>query len=89
MTTYIVTFEISNQERKNALIEKLKAEPYYCPIHDSAWAIRTKKDIAEIKYELVKVTTSVDRIFVIKTGTEAVWTNAYSMKNSDWLKKYL
>jgi hypothetical protein len=89
MTTYIVTYEISKAERKNALIAKLKEEPFYCPIHESACAIRTEKDITELKLELVKITTSVDRLFVIKTGHEAVWINAYSMKNSEWLKKYL
>ena len=89
MTTYIVTFEINNTQRKNALISKLKEEPFFCPIHENACAIRTKKDIAELKFELVKITISTDRLFVIITGHEAVWINAYSMKNPEWLKKYL
>jgi hypothetical protein len=89
MTTYIVTFEMNDQKRKEAVITKLKEEHSWCPIHEHAYAIRTEKTAAELRLLLAKITIIADRVFVIKTGKEAVWINTYSDKNSEWLKKYL
>jgi hypothetical protein len=89
MTTYIITFEINDAAKKNALMLLLKSEPGFCPIHDNACAIRTDKILTELKAEIVKITTILDRVFIIKTGKEAIWINTYSEKNSEWLNKYL
>ena len=37
--TYIVTFEIDNQIRKENFKNKLKEFEACCPIHDNAWAV--------------------------------------------------
>jgi hypothetical protein len=89
MTTYIVTFEVKDITRKNRVKEKLKEFGYYCPIHDNAWAIRTEKKATEVRNTITPLMTNEDRIFVIRTGTEAAWKNAYGTEHSDWLKKHL
>lgn len=89
MTTYIVTFEVKDITRKNRVKEKLKEFGYYCPIHDNAWAIRTEKKATEVRDTITPLMTSEDRIFVIRTGTEAAWRNAYGTEHSEWLKKHL
>ena len=89
MTTYIVTFDIKDPKRMEAFTAKLKEEHSWCPIHENAYAIRTEKTAAELRLILAKITIIADRVFVIKTGKEAVWINTYSDRNSDWLKKYL
>lgn len=89
MTTYIVTFEIDDLSRRKKVKEHLKTYGYYCPIHQHAWAIKTDKKAIDIVNAIIAITAAVDRIFVIRTGTEAAWRNAYGQENTDWLKKYL
>jgi ribosomal protein L17 len=89
MTTYIVTFEINDATRKSRVKAKLKEFIKYCPIHDNAWAVSTEKKAKEIRDIISPLITGADRIFVIRTGIEAAWQNAYATSNSDWLKKYL
>lgn len=89
MTTYIVTFEVKDVARRNIVKEKLKEFGNYCPIHDNGWAIRTEKKASEVRDIITSVMTKEDRIFVIRTGTEAAWRNAYGTEHSEWLKKYL
>jgi len=87
--TYIVTFEVKNLERLTKLKEKLMETKFYCPIHENAWAVNTEKKASELRDELISLTTAEDRLFVIRSGTEAAWINSYGEKHTDWLKKYL
>jgi len=89
MTTYIVTFEVNDLTRRNNVKAKLKEFGYYCPIHKNAWAIRTEKKAIEVRDIVSPAMTNEDRIFVIRTGTEAAWKNAFGTENSEWLKKHL
>ena len=89
MTTYIVTFEIKDSNRKLKFKERLKEFNGFCPIHGNAWAIRTDLKAKDIRDTLTQFITSEDKIFVIRTGTEAAWRNSYGIKHSEWLKKYL
>ncbi len=90
MTTYIITFDIQDKQRlnklKNYLREKKSA---VCPIHENAYAIRDEKKSSEIRDELMQFTTAADRLFVIRSGTEAAWKSSYGVDNDNWLKKYL
>ncbi len=88
--TFIVTFEINNLERRKALKGKIKALfKTYCPIHKNAWAIRSELKASEIRDAFKKGLTSKDRLFIIRSGTQAAWTNAYGSTNSEWLKTHL
>jgi hypothetical protein len=89
MKTYIVTFEIKDLVRKSRVKEKLKEFGYYCPIHDNAWAIRTDLSATEIRNVVTALTEKSDRVFIMRTGTIAAWSNTYGTEHSEWLKKYL
>lgn len=89
MTTYIVTFEVNDKTRRSKVYEKLKEFRYYCPIHENAWAIQTDKKSTDIRDYISQVMLADDRIFVIRTGTEAAWKNAYGNDHTEWLKKHL
>lgn len=89
MTTYIVTFEVNDDFKKNQIKEKLKQYSGYCPIHDNCWAVISDQSTVQIRDFLSKDLPASERIFVIRSGIEAAWTNPYSTKNSEWLKERL
>ena len=89
MTTYIVTFEVTNPSKKKALKEKFQKYSGYCAIHDNCWAVISDQSAVQIRDSLNKDLSESDRIFVIRSGVEAAWTNPYSTNNSEWLKERL
>lgn len=89
MSTYIVSFEIKDPEKKVAVIGKLKAYGTYCPINEYCWAIVTEQKAVEIRDALKVGLEATDRLFVIRSGTEGAWLNAYGTGNTEWLKKHL
>jgi hypothetical protein len=72
-----------------AFREALKAFAGYCPLNATSWAIVSDKKAAEVRDELKVGLGPSDRFFVIRSGTEAAWLNAYSEKHAEWLKKNL
>ena len=89
MTCYIVTFEVANIKDKKRLTERLQAYGTFCPINTNCWAIVTNQKATQVRDTLMEVIKTSDKIFVIKSGIEAAWRNAYGQKNSDWLKEKL
>ena len=89
MTCYIVSFQVAQREAREALRERLKAYGGYCPINDTCWAVMSDKKAAEVRDDLKVALETGDKIFVIRSGTEAAWKNAISQKHTDWLKKNL
>jgi hypothetical protein len=89
MACYIVSFETNSNVTSNNVKEKLKTYGTYCPITDNCWAIVTSNSAAQIRDLIIPVLGSQDRIFVIRSGSEAAWRNTYGTKNSEWLKENL
>ena len=89
MTVYIVTFDVSDASKQDQLKEKLKQYSGYCPIHDNCWTVISDHSAVQIRDFLNKDLFASDRIFVIRSGIEAAWTNPYGAKNSEWLKERL
>jgi hypothetical protein len=89
MTCYVVAFEVADATNKIKLTEALKAYRTYCPINSNCWAIVTSHTAAQVRDTLMAKIPATDKIFVIKSGVEAAWRNAYGQKNSDWLKEKL
>jgi len=86
---YIVTFQVASQEAREKLRARLKAYGRFCPIDKNAWAILSDKSAVDIRDDLARDLDSGDRLFVVRSGTEAAWRNPYGPKNSEWLKKNL
>jgi hypothetical protein len=89
MSAYVVTFEVSDAVRLASIKEKLKTLGGYCPIHNNALAISTEKTATEIREFVTPILDPKDRIFIIRSGTEAAWRNSYGNEHNEWLKKYL
>jgi hypothetical protein len=89
MTCYIVTFEPLSEASCLKIKQQLKTYPHYCPIHKYCWAIMSDKKSKDIRDDLGKIVQPGERLFVIRSGTEAAWRNSYGEKNNEWLKKNL
>jgi hypothetical protein len=89
MTCYIVSFQSDSAATRQKIRDLLKTYSIYCPINSTCWAIVTEKKATEIRDHVGEALGSEDRIFVVRSGTEAAWRNAISTKHTDWLKKNL
>ncbi len=89
MTCYIVSFQAKQLAVRQSLRERLKTYSKYCPINNTCWAIITDQKATEVRDHLVEVLAPGDRLFVVRSGTEAAWRSAISPKHSEWLKDNL
>lgn len=89
MSCYIVTFEVADPAAKTRLKEQIKTYNNYCPINENSWAVVTENTALQVCNYLKTVVADTDRIFVIKSGTEGAWINAYGQPHTDWLRKNL
>ena len=89
MQCYIVTFEVSDEDVRGRVRERLEAYGHFCPIHKYCWAIMSDEKPVQIRSDLAEVLGPSDRLFVVRSGTESAWWNSYGSKHNEWLKKYL
>ena len=89
MKCYIVTFDVSDEAARKQVRERLMAYGHFCPIHEHCWAIVSGQTAAQIRDHLGEVLGPKDRLFVVRSGTEAAWLNSHGPKHNEWLKKYL
>lgn len=89
MKTYIICFEISDIANKTKLIDAMVLTKNFCPINDTTWSIRSNKNASEILAEFTPLVAPTDRLFVLRSGTEASWFNSYGVKHDAWLKESL
>lgn len=89
MSCYIVSFQVAQSTTLDKLRVLLKTYKAYCPINATCWAIKTDQKAKDIRDYLKESLESGDRIFVVRSGTEAAWRGAISDKHSEWLKKNL
>jgi hypothetical protein len=89
MKTYIVTLDVADDSRRSQMTNHLRSYGFYCPIHDNCWAVKVNKTATEVRDDLMKLQQPGDRIFVVRSGTEAAWNTTYGEQNADWLKEHL
>ena len=89
MKCYIVTFDTESEETLKLIKQTLKSYNIYCPINRSCWAIKTDESAVQIRDKLMAILDDSDRIFVVRSGTEAAWYNSFGDKNDEWLKDNL
>jgi len=89
MNCYVVTFETHSDESRERVRTQLKTYPHFCPIHKYCWAILTDKKAKDIRNDVAAKLDKGERLFVIRSGTEAAWRNTFGDKNSEWLKENL
>lgn len=76
-------------ETRRKIVALLKAYRKFCPIHRHCWAIVTDESAKQIRDSVKALLAPKDRLFVVRSGTEAAWRNSYGPTNNEWLKKYL
>ncbi len=86
---YIVCFQIADKSNLETFKGLLKSTGFFCPITETAWAIKTEKKAAETRDWLSSLIGPNDRLFVVRSGTEAAWKNSFGEKHSKWLKDNL
>ena len=86
MTCYIIACELSEGADYGPLYEAIKAYSGWARITKLTWAVVTAKSAVEIRDHLSKI-TGTERLFVVKSGVEAAWSN--SRCSDTWLKENL
>jgi len=86
MQCYIIASELSEGADDDQLYEAIKTYSGWARVTASTWAVVTTKSAIEIRDHLTKV-TGIERLFVVKSGVEAAWSN--SRCSNKWLKENL
>ena len=89
MKCYIVTLEAADAAVRQKVREKLKTYGGYCPVHQYCWAIMSDQGATQIRDSLAMLLSPEDRLFVLRSGTEAAWWNSYGEAHNKWLKQNL
>jgi hypothetical protein len=89
MSTYVICFEIATPATKASVVDAIVAYGFYCPISETVWAVKTDKTAVSIRDSLGTLIGASDRLFVIRSGTEAAWKNSFGPKHDAWLKEHL
>jgi len=88
MACYIVSYDLRKPDRNyDALYEAIKGYGTWARINESLWAVVTTKKAVQVRDHLAQFTDANDRLFVVKSGTEAAWKN--SRCKNEWLKEHL
>lgn len=88
MTCYIVSYDLVGKNKDyEALYTAIKNYGGWAHISESTWAVVTDNSAVEVRDALKRCLDSDDRIFVIKSGVEAAWSNVIC--NNEWLKDNL
>lgn len=85
--TYIVSYDMANGGEYQELFDEIKSYGYWAHINNSTFAIRTTQTAFEIRDHLFSFMPSGSRLFVIKSGHFAAWSNVIC--SNEWLKNYL
>jgi len=86
--TYIVIFEIAQKVNQEKVIEYLKTFNGWARITDNSFAVRTTNLKAkDIRDAIINFKGENDRLFIIKSGLEAAWSNARG--RNQWFKDNL
>ena len=89
MGTYLITFEIRSG-RLQEFLQRLKKFGSYCPMNSDCWIIISPLSAVEILEDLENYTIpTTDKLFVLKTGSEAAWSGIYDEAWHTWLKNNL
>lgn len=88
MICYIISYDLLVPGRSyEPLYGAIKGYKKWAKINESVWAVVTDKTAVQIRDHLTSFLDGNDRLFVVKSGTEAAWLN--SICKNEWLKENL
>ena len=86
--TYIIIFEFAQKTNQDKVIEYMKTFNGWARITDNSFAVRTSTLKAkDIRDALINFKEENDRLFIIKSGLEAAWSNTRA--RNQWFKDNL
>lgn len=85
--TYLIDYRIANARQEEKIADFLKSHQAWARITETLWAVRTAAKAADIRDAIVSKISENDRVFVIRSGTEAAWSNVRC--RDEWLRKNL
>lgn len=88
MKTYIISYDLTKPGRNyDELYAAIKAYGTWAHINQSVWAVKTNQTAVQVRDRLQQCLDSNDRLFVVRSGTEAAWDNVIC--RNEWLKEHL
>lgn len=87
MKCYIISYDLRNTRNYDDLYEAIRSYPRWAHIVESTWAVVTSNTAVQIRDHLIGVLDEDDRVFVVKSGSEAAWRNVIC--RHQWLKDNL
>jgi hypothetical protein len=87
MATFIISYDLRKERDYEELYKAIRSFETYARITDSTWAVVTTETTVQVRAFLKKHLDKDDRLFIIKSGVGAAWSNV-KCKN-EWLKKNL
>ena len=85
METFIISYEIPDNQDSQALIDKIKTYRTWAHITHSTWAILSDSSAIEVRNTLNEVLPSGGRLIVIQSANNAAWNNV--LCTNEWLQK--
>lgn len=88
MPCYVISYDLRQPGRNyEPLYDAIKAYGTWAKINESFWAVVTNQSATQVRDYLLRYLDSNDRIFVLKSGTEAAWR--HQICENSWLKENL
>lgn len=87
MNCYIIIYDIKDPDKYEQIYEHIKKYGTWAHINESTWAIKTDNDAKTIRDSLKKKLDDDDSVFVVRSGTEAAWSNV--LCTNEWLRENL
>lgn len=89
MKCYIISYDLNNAspETYQLLQDSIKSLGAWAHINLSVWAVLTTSSATVIRDLLKTKVGPTDSLFVVKSGTEAAWSNVIC--SSEWLRTNL
>lgn len=87
MKCYIISYDLRGDRDYDALYKAIKSYPQWAHITESTWAVETETTAVQVRDRLSATMDDDDRVFVVKSGTEAAWRNVIC--SNTWLKEHL
>lgn len=87
MNCYIISYDLRRNRNYDDLYDAIKSYPKWARIVESTWAVVTNKTAVQVRDHLSRILDEDDRVFVVKSGTEAAWRNVRC--RNKWLQDNL
>lgn len=84
---YVISYQLIPGRNTHDLFNAIRSYGTWARINTTTWAIITTQSAVEIRDHLRTLLNTNERIFVIKSGIEAAWSNAEC--SNEWLKNNL